>query len=479
MRTLMCADDMAWECAENISHNWLLQFLKLDIKKPIAMFILQRHRGDGAEFTILEKGSYNISLRMKYEKNYAVVIRLAQPGAVFFPEEKVVNEVATMRLLTDQTSIPVPFILDSGTKKESPLELSPFIMMEYIEHKTNMYDALNTPGCPKKDRGILDPNIDVNTLELLYDQLVGVLLQLSKISFPRIGSLTQVDDFTWEVSRRPLSMNMNELVRLGSLPRSKIPHTTFSTASCYFEALADLNIEHLVHQRNDAVESADDCRRRFIARQLFRKLAREKRLTDSTFEQGPFKIWCDDLRPGNILLHENMQIAGVVDWEFTYAAPVEFSHAPPWWLLIEKPELWPNGMDNWEDVFSHRLKTFLRVMRSREDTEIQKGHINENQRLSSHMQWSWDSGNFWIVYAALNSFAFDAIYWKKIDPLFFKAAGSPETAWKERLDLLAEKEIEEMEQLVVRKLEEKETRVLKWDPDEYTVEAKAKAAEVG
>lgn len=105
--------------------------------------------------------------------------------------------------------------------------------------------------------------------------------------------------------------------------------------------------------------------------------------------------------------------AGVVDWEFTYAAPVEFSHAPPWWLLIEKPELWPNGMDDWEIVFNHRLKTFLRAMKSREDTEIQKGHIKENQRMSSHMQRSWDSGNFWIVYAALNSFAFDAIYWKK------------------------------------------------------------------
>ncbi|KAJ5704465.1 hypothetical protein N7447_004382 [Penicillium robsamsonii] len=477
MKTLMCADDMAWEFAEKISHNWLLQFLKLDIKKPIAMFILQRQRGDSPEFAILEKGSYNISLRMKYE-NYAVVIRLCQPGAVFFPEEKVANEVAMMRFLTDQTSIPVPFILDSGTKKESPLELSPFIMMEYIEHKTNMYDALNTPGCPKKERGILDPNIDDNTLESLYGQLAGVLLQLSKISFPRIGSLTQVDDFTWEVSRRPLSMNMNELVRLGSLPRSKLPDTIFSTTSCYFEALADLNIEHLVHQRNDAVESADDCRRKFVARQLFRKLAREKRLSDLPFEQGPFKIWCDDLRPGNVLLHENMQIAGVVDWEFTYAAPVEFSHAPPWWLLIEKPELWPNGMDNWENVFNHRLKTFLRAMKSREDTEIQKGQIKENQRLSSYMQRSWDSGNFWIVYAALNSFAFDAIYWKKIDPLFFGAAQSPETAWKERLGLLGEKEIEEMEQLVVRKLEEKETRILKWDPDEYTVEAIAQAAEV-
>jgi endo-1,4-beta-mannosidase len=62
--------------------------------------------------------------------------------------------------------------------------------------------------------------------------------------------------------------------------------------------------------------------------------------------------------------------------------------------------------------------------------------------------------------------------------LFFRAVQSPEAAWKERLGLLGEKEVEEMEQLVVQKLEEKETRILKWDPDEYTVEAIAKAAEV-
>ncbi|KAJ5206719.1 Aminoglycoside phosphotransferase [Penicillium cf. griseofulvum] len=63
---------------------------------------------------------------------------------------------------------------------------------------------------------------------------------------------------------------------------------------------------------------------------------------------------------------------------------------------------------------------------------------------------------------------------KKIDPLFFDAAQSPETAWKERLGLLSKKEIEEMEKLVALKLEEMKTRVLRWDPDEYTVEAMAK-----
>ncbi|KAJ5594933.1 uncharacterized protein N7459_001141 [Penicillium hispanicum] len=470
MQIGMCPDDLAWEQAEETSDKWLAQFLELDVLRPIADFILSHNRGVATEFAILRKGSYNISLRLKY-RNGATVIRLSQPGAVLIPEEKVVNEVAMMRFLTDQTSIPIPFVLCSGTKKQSPLELSPFIIMDYIEHESKMYDALNIPGCPKEERGILDPDIDEDRLELLYGQLAGVLLQLYIPSLPLIGSLTQIDDFTWEVARRPLSMNMNELVRLGGLPRSKLPSlsTTFNTSSSYIEALAELNIEHLVHQRNDSVESADDCRRKFVARQLFRKLARDKRLTNPLLEKGPFKIWCDDLRPANVLLNENMQIAGVVDWEFTYAAPAEFSHAPPWWLLIEKPELWPKGIEDWTRVFDYRLKTFLKALRVSEDTAIQHGRLGEDQRLSKPMHESWESGDFWIMYAALHSFAFDGIYWHKIDPRFFGPAESPEQAWKERLELLEEKEKDEMETLVARKMKEMDTRILAWDPDEYTM----------
>ena len=40
-----------------------------------------------------------------------------------------------MRFLAHQTSIPIPFILHSGTKKGSPLELGPYIMMDYIQKK--------------------------------------------------------------------------------------------------------------------------------------------------------------------------------------------------------------------------------------------------------------------------------------------------------------------------------------------------------
>ncbi|KAJ5259572.1 Aminoglycoside phosphotransferase [Penicillium angulare] len=89
-----------------------------------------------------------------------------------------------------------------------------------------------------------------------------------------------------------------------------------------------------------------------------------------------------------MLLGKNLQITGVVDWEFTYAAPVEFSYAPPWWLLIEKPECWPNSIEDWEGLFELCLKTFIRAMKSLENAEIQQERLKEGQRLSGPMQAS-------------------------------------------------------------------------------------------
>lgn len=133
-----------------------------------------------------------------------------------FPEEKIRNEVAAMRYIQDHTSIPVPFILHWGTKEESPLGLGPFIIMEYINHEMNLSKALNMPEPRIEVRPRLDPNIDIGKLEMLYGQFADILLQPNKISLPRIGSLEQNEDFTNEVARRPLSIHMNELVRLGT-----------------------------------------------------------------------------------------------------------------------------------------------------------------------------------------------------------------------------------------------------------------------
>jgi hypothetical protein len=112
-------------------------------------------------------------------------------------------------------------------------------------------------------------------------------------------------------------------------------------------------------------------------------------------------------------------------------------------------------------------------MRKCEDGAIQKKQLFEGQRLSSQMRNSWQSGNFRIMYAARNNFAFDAIYWKKIDQRFFGQTPYADDnicdVWRERLHLLEPGEKKLMEEYVNLKLKERNTWRLTWDADEYTV----------
>ena len=63
-----------------------------------------------------------------------------------FAEEKVRNEVAVMIFLKENTRVPVPDILHHGMQDESPAGLGPFILMEYIEHVSNLATQIRAPG---------------------------------------------------------------------------------------------------------------------------------------------------------------------------------------------------------------------------------------------------------------------------------------------------------------------------------------------
>ncbi|RAK93767.1 hypothetical protein BO79DRAFT_224229 [Aspergillus costaricaensis CBS 115574] len=401
----LCFDDVAWEKREAVADGRVRQYSKPEILQDVGQFLVRHHR----------PGDANISFQMRYENANTAIIRFPQPRATLFPEEKVSNECHSL------------------------------LWPSLNKHDTKMYDALNAPECPKEACGMLDPHVNEAKLEAIFSEATSRLLQLSRPSLPWIGSLNQVDDFTWEVTKRPLSMAMNTLIQLRSLPQSKLLTTIFDTTSSCFELLAELHIAHLVNQHDDAVDSADDCRRKIVARYLFRKPARECRLTQrlACFDKGPFKIWCDDFRPANILMNEELKIV------------VGFSFAPPWWLLIEKPEYWPRGLDDWCHEYERRLQTFLGATRYKEDKLIGQGSLKSTQRLSDMMQHSWESGDFWIASAARNNFAFDL-------------------NWKQTLDFLGPDERVEIERFLATKLGEMKTRELAWDPDDYTKDAMEK-----
>ncbi|PIG90387.1 hypothetical protein AARAC_009507 [Aspergillus arachidicola] len=104
---------------------------------------------------------------------------------------------------------------------------------------------------------------------------------------------------------------------------------------------------------------------------------------------------------------------------------------------------------------------------------IQKRLLVEDQRLSSRMPDSWQNGDFWIMYAARNNFAFGTISWKVIDQRFFGPTIYEDdnicSIWRRRLHLLQPEEKSIMEEYVNLKLKDRNTWRLVWDPDEYAV----------
>ena len=190
--------------------------------------------------------------------------------------------------------------------------------------------------------------------------MANILLQLSSLNFPRIGSLAQAqaqEAGPVSVERTPLTLNMNELSVHTNMPPRFLPSQTYGTAKEWYAALVDMHMAQLALQYNDAAEDDDDVRDKYVARKLFRRLADANNLwPDGEYSGGDFTLFSQDLRPANVLIDDDLRVVGVIDWEFAYVAPAEFTCDPPWWLLLLEPESWSGGYKEWMKAYEPRLR---------------------------------------------------------------------------------------------------------------------------
>ncbi|KAI6771691.1 unnamed protein product [Fusarium graminearum] len=168
--------------------------------------------------------------------------------------------------------------------------------------------------------------------------------------------------------------------------------------------------------------------------------------------------------PANVLIDDHDHVIGAIDWEFVYAAPTQFILDPPWWLLLDVPEMWGAGIEDWRKTYETRLDPWISAMQ-----EAEQEVSPESFLFSTYMRESWTTGRFWLNYAARKSWAFDTIYWKYLDENFFgeREDGTPgEKMWKTKVHLLSGKERAAMERLVQAKMAESRTRVLiEWEAE--------------
>ncbi|KAI1148419.1 phosphotransferase family protein [Nemania diffusa] len=449
-------DDLAWEENDKQDEIWEKSLYSEEVWRAVGNLILKYRPGAAEVLHRPIKGGYNVLWRLEYKDGSSTALRIPFKGSVKFPDEKTRYEAATMRYIAENTTIPVP----------------------KIEHEMTMSEALADPLDPDEYH-VLDPNVSEHKLNLLYGQMANILLQLSRLKFPRIGSLVEHEDGKISVSGRPLTQNMNSLVQLTDMPPTLLPSAsqTYTNVDEWYTALADMHMAQLVFQHNDAVE--DDARDKYVARQLFRQLASSGRLTSEDKLEGDgkdsagFLIYSSDLRPSNILIDKDLQVVGIIDWEFAYVAPALFAFDPPWWLLLRLPECFDGKYKAWMKAYKPRLETFLRLLEVEEKKMQASSELASSFRhlalsdaksppLSKMMRQRWESKAWMINYAAKSSWEFDALFWRYLDPKYF---GPNEVAdHQARLSSLTSKESETMDALVKTKMEEaKERSLVHWD----------------
>ncbi|KAE8150300.1 kinase-like domain-containing protein [Aspergillus avenaceus] len=426
-------DHLAEKKQEQKAIAWLKLWSSRD-PEILSMQLAKKHRpGKSVSACLWKSGAFNICYRVRYDDGPDVIVRFAALGRAILRREKVKIEAATMRYIRKTTSIPVPEVFGSGI-----CWAGPYIVMSFLEG-VPLSQLLKDPF--SEGRPVLNPQISDRSLKRAYREMAALIIELSRHEFDSIGALEE-NERRFLIAGRPLTFNMNELMVSANLPQEVFPSHTFRSATDYFKALAIQHLFHLQLQQRDAVSSEEDCRKKFTARYLFMNIT--KKLC-AEHPQGPFRLYCDDFRPSNVLIDlDTSRVSGVIDWEFTYAAPAEFTWVAPWWLLLQSPEDWEGNLNQFLVRYLPKLHAFLEVLSDHESKLIERQLLSESQRLSPRMEDSMETGLFWVCLAARYSSMFDEIYWTFIDHRYYGIF----TSLDDRIQLLDSEQQQELSELV-------------------------------
>ncbi|KAH8695720.1 phosphotransferase enzyme family protein-like protein [Phaeosphaeriaceae sp. PMI808] len=382
-------DELAETDGDNEFKAWLSKVI--DAKQEIVAFVASRRQGKPAgEFDGYLKGSFNLSLVVRFsDGGPKAVIRFPKPGhtATAFRDEKVRNKVQFLKFLSEKTTIPIPRV-----------HLGPFIIMDYVDG-ISLATILKQPTETEQDEVILATDVDDMKLDYIYEQLADY------IAISKSPSLNR-----WVASERPLTYNMNELKTVVSNYPISGSTALFTSAKAFLHSLAKEHLELISYYCLD--------------------------------DTGPFKPYCDDLQPTNMLAHpDTLRITAILDFEFTNTMPAQFAYDPPWWLLLLGPDMWLENYSIEEFMIRYvpRMEQFLRALERVEARTNSEGS-ERNPLLSVQMRDSWATGRFWFDYGIRKGFDIDAVYWAALH--------------KDGDDVLNDKMREEMEKLVDLKMDQ-------------------------
>jgi aminoglycoside phosphotransferase (APT) family kinase protein len=154
-------DEIAQLEEDNECRVWITKVIAA--KKDIAAFVSSRRPGcPEGEFDQFMNGSFNFCVCIRFNDGGSnSVIRFPKPGHTLTSqrEEKVRSEVRVLEYLREKTNLPVPNVTSWGLTDESPKNLGPFIIMDFVDG-TSLSTLLKQPVQSEGEDVILRSDIE-------------------------------------------------------------------------------------------------------------------------------------------------------------------------------------------------------------------------------------------------------------------------------------------------------------------------------
>lgn len=152
-----------------------------------------------------------------------------------------------------------------------------------------------------------------------YSQLIDILAELRELEFTQIGSLMPNPNSSAHPILGPVMSMSATTLRLPTL-------STFQTAKEYIKYQFGLVSSFFVQPVAD--HTAEDIQAEVFALDGMKRVFDQ--LIDSELNAGPFILSHLDLRGRNIIVDQNLQIRGIIDWEFANTVPLQVFTPPSW-----------------------------------------------------------------------------------------------------------------------------------------------------
>ncbi|KAJ9259392.1 hypothetical protein DTO207G8_955 [Paecilomyces variotii] len=284
-----------------------------------------------------------------------------------------------------------------------------YLLLEYIEE---------TQGKMLSETWI-DGYHNVKLRANFFRGLSRILLSISRIPLPKIGSFIIDSNGFLCLSNRPLSAEIHQLEN-ENIPTEMPRNYTYSTVDSY--VLDELSI-HDSRFRNqpNAVNDLGDCAYQLAALSAMRAVFPPFFRRD--FRRGPFTFHLTDLHQSNIFVDSEWNITCLVDLEWACSRPIEML-MPPHWLTNK-------GIDQLETSEYDSIRTeFMGILTEEEKEhklELATSGESHNAELSLYlsdiMNRTWETGTFWYTLALSSPSGLFRIFDEHIRPLFCSKYG--------------------------------------------------------